>query len=308
MNRLVFAATLLALTSAAFAQEGPANTQTMVTVESKAPANPTVADVTLKINNHASPLTSLTRVVPTGAQVAILIDDGLRQSVALQLDDIRKFILHLPPGTEIFVGYMQNGRVVPVQNFTTAYESAAQSLRIPFGTPGQSASPYFCLSDFVKRWPVSRSANPAAPKARFVLMLTNGVDPYNGSDRISNQDSPYVATAVTDAQRAGIVVSSIYYGDAGMRGGRASFSGQSYLQQVAEGTGGRSYYNGTISPVSIEPYLTQFQGDINETYIATFNAPAGKDLVRVKLSTKLPGVKLRAPELVNPGTQQINME
>ncbi len=42
-------------------------------------------------------------------------------------------------------------------------------------------------------------------------MLTNGVDPYNGSDRISNQDSPYVAQSVTDAQRAGVSVSSIYY-------------------------------------------------------------------------------------------------
>ena len=308
MTRIVLPAALLLLTTFASAQEGPTPAQALVTVESKNPANPTAADLTLKVNNKPAELTSFTRVIPTGAQVAILIDDGLRQSVALQLDDIRKFIQHLSPGTEIFVGYMQNGRVVPVQPFTTSYESAAQSLRIPFGGFGQSASPYFCLSDFVKRWPAGAPAAQQGPKARFVLMLTNGVDPYNGSDRITNQDSPYVAQSVTDAQRAGVSVSAIYYADAGMRGGRASFSGQSYLQQVAEGTGGRSYYNGTISPVSIAPYLAEFNRDISETYIATFNVPAGKDLVRVKLSTKLSGVKLRAPGEVSPGTVRYTME
>jgi hypothetical protein len=139
-------------------------------------------------------------------------------------------------------------------------------------------------------------------------MLTNGVDPYNGSDRISNQDSPYVATAVTDAQRAGIPVYSIYYGDSGMRGGAASFSGQSYLQQVAEGTGGRSYYMGSGNPVSLVPFLDQFQNALSETYIATFDAPASKDLVRLKLTTKLPGTKLRAPQLVRPGGVQTARE
>ena len=48
---------------------------------------------------------------------------------------------------------MQNGRVIPAADFTTDYDAAAQSLRIPVGSPGLSASPYFCLSDFVKRWP-----------------------------------------------------------------------------------------------------------------------------------------------------------
>lgn len=308
MTRLVLPAALLLLTTFASAQEGPTPTQALVTVESKNPASPTAADLTLKVNNKPAELTGFTRVVPTSAQVAILIDDGLRQSVANQLGDIRKFIQSLAPGTEIFVGYMQNGRIVTAQPFTTSYESAAQSLRIPFGGIGQSASPYFCLSDFVKHWPAGPSAAQQGPKARFVLMLTNGVDPYNGSDRISNQDSPYVATAITDAQRAGVSVSSIYYGDAGMRGGRASFSGQSYLQQVAQGTGGRSYYNGSMNPVSLSPYLDQFDHDISETYIATFNVPASKDLVRVKLSTKLPGVKLRAPDLVSSGTLRYTME
>jgi hypothetical protein len=144
----------------------------------------------------------------------------------------------------------------------------------------------------------------AGQKARFVLMITNGVDPYNGSTSIANEDSPYVQQAVTDAQRAGVAVYSIYYGDAGIRGGRASFSGQSYLQELAQGTGGQGYYEGNGNPVSMVPYLKAFQKAIAGTFVATFEAPSGKDpakeLVRVKITSD-EKLKLHAPEEVRPG-------
>ncbi len=76
------------------------------------------------------------------------------------MNDLRSFITGLPAGTEVFVGYMQNGRVVPgtdLSGFTADRAAvAAGSIRIPTGIPGSSASPYFCLSDFVKNWPVHR--------------------------------------------------------------------------------------------------------------------------------------------------------
>ena len=175
------------------------------------------------------------------------------------------------------------------------------------GLRGASASPYFCLSDFVKNWPPSaegqsQQSRQPAHKARFVLMITNGVDPYNGSTSILNQDSPYVADAVTDAQRAGVPVYSIYYTDAGFGPRRGSFSGQSYLQQVAQGTGGTSYYQGTGSPVSLAPFLKQFHDAIAETYVATFAIEGNKNMVNLKVSTTLPKTRLSAPQQVRPGT------
>jgi hypothetical protein len=304
MTRYLLALTLLTATTltAHAQQEGPTPTQALIAVDSKNPAAPTLNDVTIKVNNRNAELTGLTPVRASGAQVAILIDDGLRIGVSRELGAMRSFIKGLRPGTEIFVGYMQNGRVLTGQNFTTDYDAAAQSLRMPVGMPGVSASPYFCLSDFVKRWPEDANSG-SAPKARFVLMITNGVDPYNGSTSIMNQNSPYVDAAVRDAQRAGVAVYSLYYSDAGFRGGRASFSGQSYLAQIAEGTGGTAYYQGTGSPVSMEPYLQQFQKAISETYVASFLAPGGKGMVQLKVSTKLPKTKLHAPTYVNPGAQ-----
>jgi hypothetical protein len=266
MTKRILTLTLFALALpglTAFAQqEGPTPTQALVSIDSKTPVSATAKDITLKVDNHNTNLLNLAPVPPNGAQVALLIDDGLRTSIGGELNNLKAFITSLPQGTEVFVGFMQNGRVVSANNmpgFTADRAAAAQNLRLPLGLPGASASPYFCLSDFVKNWP-SNAENQSGPrsqqpthKARIVLMITNGVDPYNGSTSILNQDSPYVSTAVIDAQRAGVPVYSVYFPDSGQRGGRGSFSGQSYLSQVAEGTGGVSFYQGSIPPIALDP-------------------------------------------------------
>jgi hypothetical protein len=313
MTKLVLALTLFAfaLPAARAQQEGATPTQALVSIDSKNAATPTAKDITVKVDNRATPLLNLASVPPNGAQVAILIDDGLRTRIGSELDNLKNFLIGLPQGTEVFVGYMQNGRVVSGSEnpaFTTDRAAAAAGLRLSIGLRGASASPYFCLSDFVKNWPPGAEAQSTAQsrqfthKARIVLMITNGVDPYNGSTSITNQDSPYVASTVTDAQRAGVPVYSIYYSDAGFRGGRGSFSGQSYLQQVAQGTGGTAYYLGTGSPVSLAPFLKQFHDAIAETYVATFPVEGKKNLVSLKVSTSLPKTKLNAPQQVRPGT------
>jgi hypothetical protein len=197
------------------------------------------------------------------------------------------------------LGFMENGTVIS-KGFTRNHEEVVQQLRIPFSVRGISASPYFSLDTLVKNWPSQE------PGPRMVLLLTNGVDPYNGSTSIMNQDSPYVQTAQEDAQRAGVAVYSIYFPDAGMR--RGSFSGQSYLQQVAEATGGISFNQGTIPPVSIGPYLDQFRKAMLESYTVSFMAtPSGSrrnDLTQIKVTTTQPGVKIIAPEAVRPGVSE----
>jgi hypothetical protein len=311
MMKHIFALALLALTVPAVqAQEGSTPTQALVSFNSKTPVTPTAKDLTIKVENRVTNLLDLSPIPPNGAQVAIIIDDGLRTRIGGEMDNIRAFLNSLPQGTEVFVGYMQNGRVVSANNmagFTTDRAAAGQGLRMPLGLPGASASPYFCVSDFVKNWPsgaegqISPQSQPTH-KARIVLMITNGVDPYNGSTSVLNQDSPYVASAVSDAQRAGVPVYSIYYGDSGYRGGRASESGQSYLQQVAQGTGGTAYYQGLGSPVSLAPFLKEFQNAIAETYVATFPADGTKKMVSLKASTDLPKTRLNAPNQIRPGT------
>ncbi len=277
------------------------STYTAVVVDSKQSAMVTPANVTLELNGHATPIQSVDPLAPENTQVALLIDDGLRTSIGRQFSDIQGFINHLKPGVEVMIGYMQNGAVAPVQTFTTDHAAAAQKLRLPFGSPGLSASPYICLSDFSKSWPREATeygrptaATSRARKTRIVLMITNGVDPYNGSVSPLNQNSPYVDNATRDAQRAGISVYSIYYSDAGIRGGAAAFSGQSYLNQIAEGTGGVALNQLRGQLPSLTPFFTQFLSALDHTYVAGFEAPEKKDMASMRFKTKEHGVKLRA--------------
>lgn len=279
--------------------EGPVPTTALVMVQSKggAPLDPSM--LKLQVDHQTIPITSVTPVTPPAAQVAILIDDGLRFTFSSQLNDFADFINGLPPGTQVLVGYMQNGIVRGMRGFSANHQAATAALRIPMSVAGVDGSPYFTLSEFVKHWPSNE------PGARFVLMITNGIDPYNGRPSIMNQDSPYVQQAQEDAERAGVAVYSVYYPQSWPRGARGSFSGQSYLAQVGDATGAESFNIGTITPPSLTPYLNDFTRAVANSYIVRFELNSARvkrdTLVHIKLSTSQPGVKIRAPQNVHPG-------
>ncbi len=77
---------------------------------------------------------------------------------------------------------------------------------------------------------------------------------------------------------------------------------------MADGTGGQSYYQGTITPPSLAPYFKEFQHDISETYVATFNvdpsAGGREHLVRVQMKSNGPKLKLRHTDEVRPGNRE----
>lgn len=305
-NQLTLAALSCALCAApVMAQglptEGPVSTTALINAHSKSnqPLNP--ADLRLEVNGHDAAIAAVQPVSKKGVELAVLIDDGLRGNFGVQLGDLQHFLSSLPPNVRVLVGYMQNGTVRSEGGFVAA-QQAAGNVRIPLSSPGVSASPYFCLQDFVNHWPAQGDA------ARMVLMITNGVDPYNGSVSPLNQDSPYVQHAQDDAQRAGVAVYSIYYGDSGIRGGLANFSGQSYLQQVAEATGGQSFYIGRITPPSLKPYFDDMRAAIGESYLVSFEANGTHEkrdtLIHIKLKTSQDGMKLHVPDGVHPGLSE----
>src|SRR5579863_4503789 len=138
-------------------------------------------------------------------ELFVLLDDGSNTTLGTQLEDIRKFILAQPATAKIGVAYMQNGIARVEQNLTDDHAQAAKALRLPLGSPGVNASPYFSLSDLVKKWPAG------APR-RSVVMITDGIDRYYGT---ADLQDPYLDQAIDDADRAGIIVSAIYNPGAG---------------------------------------------------------------------------------------------
>ena len=187
-----------------------------------------------------------------------------------------------------------------MNTFTENHQAAAAQLRIPMSVAGINGSPYFTLSEFAKHWPSNQ------PGARFVLMVTNGIDPYNGRPSVMNQNSPYVQTAQDDAQRAGVAVYSIYYPQAYQRGAQGQLQ-----RSKLPGAGGRGHGRSVVQhrddhTAFAEPYLNQFGKAIATSYLVRFNVNSARvkrdTLVRIKLKTSQPGVKINVPDNVHPGT------
>jgi len=232
----------------------------------------------------------------SGLQLVLLLDDSSRGNLGLQLNDIRSFLSGLPPTVQIAIGYMRNGTPNMVQNFTNDHALAAKALRLPQGVAGANGSPYFCLSDLVKHWPGGNNN-----VRREVIMVTDGVDRYSGGR--FDPENPYVRAAASDAQKAGVIVYSIYYRGAGQfdRSALATDGGQNYLTQISGDTGGKVYLEGFGNPVSFAPFLSDIQRKLQNQYELTFVSTAKPGLQPVRVKTNQPNTSLQFPARVPIG-------
>ena len=224
-------------------------------------------------------------------ELFVMLDDGSNVTLGSQLEDIRQFILGQPASAKIGIAYMQNGIARIAQNLTSDHAQAAKALRLPEGIAGANGSPYFSLSDLVKRWPESNAR-------REVIMASDGIDRYYGSNDLLD---PYLDAAIDDARKAGIIVSAIYTPGVGHFGHSywQTYWGQLYLSKLAEKTGGEAYYIGfTGAPVSFSPFLDDVTHRLNNQYLLTFLAkpPKKAGFQRIRIRTEVPKIDLVAPE------------
>jgi hypothetical protein len=282
------------------AQEAP-TTRTIVTASSKSTEDTTtVPRQTISVYENRK-LQDVSGWVPlrgerSGLQLVVLLDDSSTGSLGLQLNDIKKFLTELPPTTQVAIGYMRNGSANLVQNFTPDHALAANALRLPTGTAGINGSPYFCLSSLVKQWPGGdRNVR------REVFMVTDGVDRYSGGRY--DPENPYVQAATSDAQKAGVIVYSIYYRGAGRldRNALVTDGGQNYLTQVSNSTGGKVYLEGFGNPVSFAPFLSDIQRKLQNQYELTFVSTAKAGLQSIRVKTSQPNTTLLWPSRVQAG-------
>ena len=228
-----------------------------------------------------------------GLEYFVLIDDGAGTGFDTQLRDIKNFISTLPSNAKVGVAYMQNGIAKIEQNLTTDHAQAAKAVRLPLGYFSANASPYFSLSDLVKRWPQDDARHE-------VIMITNGYDPYYGAGDL---EDPYLTAAIDDCQRAGIVVSAIYAPNGGHLGHSywLNYWGQNYLAKLTEETGGEGYYLGfTGAAPDFTPYLKDAAERLNHQYLLVFLANPGdkSGLHSVKLRSELHNVDLTSASRV----------
>lgn len=227
--------------------------------------------------------------------LAVVVDDSLNTSVALQLSDVASFLRALPSTARVAVAYSSNGVAQIEQDFTTDHERAAKALRIPRGSSSAYSGTYEALVDLHRRW-------SSTSHRRVVLLVSNGIDLLRGVADTQpglNQD---LQAAVEDYQRAGIVVYTLYASGVG-RIGRNFFlinNGQSCLARLAAETGGDSYFLGFQTPVSFKPFLDDLEKLLGQQYLLTFQVKPGKNagLARLKVTAEEPGAVLLAPDRI----------
>ncbi|MEI9975720.1 MAG: hypothetical protein WDO73_28870 [Ignavibacteriota bacterium] len=151
------------------------------------PDNLAPGDINVSLDKAPAQVARLQRLSGDLAnmQLFLLLDDSSRSgSLSLHFKELQEFLNSLPATTQVAVGYMRNGSFLVSQGFTADHEKAASALRLPMAIPGVNGSPYFSLSELVKKWPSSETTG-----RRAVLMLTDGVDRYWGS---ADLDDPYM--------------------------------------------------------------------------------------------------------------------
>ena len=226
-------------------------------------------------------------------ELFIMLDDSSNISLGSQLEDLRQFVTSQAASTKVGIAYMQNGIARIEQNLTSDHAAAAKALRLPMGLGGINASPYFSLSDLVKRWPDDNVRHE-------IVMASDGIDRYYGSGDLQD---PYLAAAIDDCQRAGVLVFTIYTPGVGHFGHSywQNYWGQLYLAQVAEETGAEAYYIGFYgAPVSFVPFLDDVVHRLTHQYLVTFVAKPEKKsgFQKVKVITEVPNADLVAADRV----------
>src|SRR5579862_515900 len=265
-------------------------TQMVITVlPTRSGAEPAILEARdLKVlhGNVPVPVVRLQRLTGDLAdmQLFVLLDDSTRSfSLGNHLSELKTFLETLPATTQVAIGYMRNGTFGLAQPFTADHQKAASALRLPVAMPGENGSPYFALSDLAKHWPSTESTD-----RRAVLMLTDGVDRYYQNS--GTIDDPYVDEAIHDALKDGMLVYSIYLRGAGLYGrssGVTNFA-QSRLIEVSEETGGHAYFQGFTDPVTISPFLSDFENRLGNQYQVTIEVLNKNGDQPVKLRTEVP--------------------
>lgn len=227
----------------------------------------------------------VTEVIPLKGNNAsmdfyILIDERIDPDQAVLFERLREFIGRQAPETAVGVAYMFNGEARIVQPPTRDHAQAAQALRASSGSESAASSPYTSLSQLLNGW------KPDHALGHEILIVTDGMDRFDSF----GDYNMYVEDAINDAQRAGVIVYTLYQPCLG----HASHSpelirwGQTYLGQIAEETGGEAYLPNAAAPSSLDAYLADLNKHLANQYRITFLATpvSGEQFQRVNFEAR----------------------
>ena len=223
-------------------------------------------DIIVREDGDEQEILSIRSVSNTPLSIAVLIQDDLTSSANLQLKSIADFIRQLPRGSRVLVGYLRGGNVQIRQKFTEDLEKAAKSLRIVLGNAAIASSPYIGVEEALGRF----DALPTGRRA--VLLVSDGLDTSGGAGSFSSTQSVELERAILKAQRKSVAVYSFYNAATFTENGntRLVLNAQGSLKRLSEETGGRAFFQGTISPIHSTFFFTDLNLALNRQFALTY--------------------------------------
>jgi VWFA-related protein len=244
-------------------------------------------------NKEEQTILSIRSVVDAPLSLAILIQDDLTSEFNLQINDLKKFIRSLPRGSRVMVAYSRGGTVQVRQKFTNDLDAAANSLRIVASSAGVAPrSPYDSLVDVLNRF----DALPAGRRA--VFLISDGLDTSSGLSGSTPGQSVDLERAISRAQRRNVAVFSIYHPASLTERGdsRLILNGQGSLAKIADETGGRTFYQGSVAAVSFLPFFRDLTLLLNRQFLLSYlSTHMNRGYHRVEVTSTNPGVKIEHP-------------
>ncbi len=248
-------------------------------------------NLTVKEDGDDQVILSIRSVSNTPLALAILIQDNLSSSFNLEIKKLSEFISRLPKGSKVMVAYLRGGTIQIRQKFTEDLEKASKALRIVSSSSASAPnSPYEGVSEALERF-------DGIPNGRrAILLISDGLD--------TNESSPTqsidLERAILRAQRKSVAVYSFFTTTnftENISSSGLSLQAQGSLQRISDETGGRAFFQGTLSPVSFDPFFRDLNLLLNRQFALSYlSTHMKKGYHRVQVLSSLPDIKIEHPK------------
>ncbi|MBZ5554946.1 MAG: hypothetical protein LAO21_19700 [Acidobacteriia bacterium] len=195
--------------------------------------------------------------------VALVVEEGTAPSLNNQLANLRRFIEQLPAGTDVMIATIDRNHANLVVPFTTDLRRAANSISILKDVPSEvPLSAFVSLSDVIGRF-------KGLDGRKEIVMVGPGYDTLQ--EEISPSSNMDLQQAERKAREENVVVHTIWVPSAVPFSRLFDLSGSSNMADLAEATGGLSFWNIDRSVVQdLTARLNTIQEAFNQQYVLRF--------------------------------------
>jgi hypothetical protein len=237
-----------------------------VTVEDKDRTVPTIdpRDFAVFRGDERQQIVDVKGPGQTPVNIAVLIQDGLTDSVGHELGVIKDFIRTLPDGSNVMVGYLRGTHFERVQPFTTDRELAAKAIRLPISSGGVGSAPFQNMVAAIDAFDGVAGRNQ-------IVLVSSGLELNRGFDSAAPTRNIDLDRAISHAQDRGIPVWSIFANASGQLGrSRTAINyGQGSLNRLSDETGGKAFFTGS-SFVTFDAALDKITRGLDNQYVIAY--------------------------------------